>query len=51
MYPLICDSGTGYLKIGYSNYSHPQFNIPAIVGKPILRTGEKIGDIQLKVKM
>lgn len=47
-YPLICDPGTGYLKIGYSNYDFPQKSIPSVIGKPMLRSGEKISGVELK---
>jgi len=48
-FPLICDSGTGYMKMGYSNFTYPQLQYPAIVGHRILRAGELVGDHELKV--
>lgn len=47
---LICDSGTGYLKIGWSNEDFPSITFPALVGRPMLRYEEKINDIEIKVK-
>lgn len=44
---LICDTGTGYLKIGWSDDHFPRFTIPAIVGRPMLRYDQKIDDIEL----
>lgn len=46
---LICDSGTGYLKIGWSNEDFPTFTFPALVGRPLMRYEEKINDIEIKV--
>ena len=48
-FPFICDSGTGYLKIGYSNKTFPELQIPAVIGRPIIRSGEKAGSLKLKV--
>lgn len=46
---IICDSGTGYLKIGRSNEDFPSFTFPALVGRPLMRYEEKINDIEIKV--
>lgn len=47
-YPLICDPGTGYMKIGFSNYDFPQKSIPSVVGKPMMRSGETVSGVELK---
>jgi len=39
---IVLDNGSGYLKAGYSNQSSPEICIPALVGREILRYGEKI---------
>jgi len=39
---IVLDNGSGYLKAGYSNQSSPELCIPALVGREILRYGEKI---------
>lgn len=46
---IICDSGTGYLKIGRSDENFPSFTFPALVGRPLMRYEEKINDIEIKV--
>ena len=46
---LICDSGTGYLKIGWAKDDFPTTTFPAMVGRPMLRYEEKINDIEIKV--
>ena len=39
---IVLDNGSGYLKAGYSNQSSPEICIPSLVGREILRYGEKI---------
>lgn len=45
---VVCDNGTGFLKMGYAGDSFPRYNIPSIVGRPMLRSNQKIGDLELK---
>lgn len=47
---IVCDTGTGYLKIGWAGDSFPAYSIPTMVGRPMLRYDEKIEGVQLKVK-
>lgn len=39
---IILDNGSGYLKTGLSCYDAPQITIPALIGRQLLRYGEKI---------
>jgi len=39
---IVLDNGSGYLKAGFSNKTTPEVCIPALVGREILRYGEKI---------
>ena len=39
---VVLDNGSGYLKGGFSNQKTPQFCIPALIGRQVLREGEKI---------
>ena len=32
--PLICDNGTGFIKVGRSSSNFPEFSVPSIIGKP-----------------
>jgi actin-related protein 2 len=48
---IVCDNGTGYLKLGYAGDSFPRYSIPSIVGRPMLRSNQKIGDFELKEVM
>lgn len=45
---VICDNGSGYVKLGYGKDSFPRHVIPSIVGRPMLRASQKIGDQELK---
>jgi len=46
---IILDNGSGYLKCGLSNQNVPQFTIPSLVGRPMLRFEENIDDFKIKV--
>jgi len=39
-----------YVKAGYASDNLPRFTFPSIVGRPILRAEEAIGDVELKVR-
>ena len=45
---VVCDNGSGYVKLGYGGDSFPSHCFPSIVGKPVLRSSQVIGDIELK---
>ena len=45
---VVLDNGSGYLKAGFSNQSSPEICIPALVGREILRYGEKVDLEQIK---
>ncbi|KAI4185834.1 MAG: hypothetical protein L6R41_003881 [Letrouitia leprolyta] len=46
--PIVLDGGTGFLKVGYAAQNFPEHQYPSIVGRPILRSEEKSGDIVVK---
>lgn len=48
---VVCDNGSGFLKMGFAGDSFPRYTIPSIVGRPMLRANQKIGDIELKPLM
>ncbi len=48
---VICDNGTGYLKMGYGGDNFPRYTIPSIVGRPMLRSNQEVNGIQLKEMM
>ncbi|CAG0921018.1 unnamed protein product [Notodromas monacha] len=45
---IVCDNGTGFVKCGYAGNNFPTHIFPSMVGRPILRASEKIGDIEVK---
>lgn len=45
---IILDNGSGYLKAGFSNQNIPLYNIPALVGRPMLRYEEHIESFSIK---
>jgi len=49
--PIICDTGTGYLKIGWAGDNFPAYSFPTMVGRPMLRYDEKIEGVELKVNL
>lgn len=48
---VVSDNGSGYVKIGFGGDNFPRFVIPSIVGRPMLRANQKVGDIELKPEM
>ncbi|MCJ1462628.1 Arp2/3 complex subunit, actin nucleation center [Pseudocyphellaria aurata] len=46
--PIVLDGGTGFLKVGYAAQNFPEHQYPSIVGRPILRSEEKAGDIVVR---
>lgn len=47
---VVCDNGTGFVKCGYAGANFPAHIFPSIVGRPIIRAVNKIGDIDVKQK-
>lgn len=45
---VICDNGTGFVKCGFSGTNFPEAIFPAVVGRPTLRSEEKMTDVELK---
>jgi actin-related protein 2 len=49
--PIVCDNGTGFVKCGFAPSNFPKFTFPSMVGRPLLRYEEKVGDAELKELM
>ncbi|KAE8745239.1 hypothetical protein FOCC_FOCC008030 [Frankliniella occidentalis] len=47
---IVCDNGTGFVKCGYAGSNFPAHIFPSMVGRPIIRAVNKIGDIEVKGK-
>jgi len=45
---IVCDNGTGFVKCGFAGANFPHSIFPSMVGRPILRSEEKIDNVQLK---
>lgn len=45
---VVCDNGTGFVKCGFAGTHFPSHIFPSLVGRPILRSNIKIGDIEVK---
>jgi actin-related protein 2 len=45
---VVCDNGTGFVKCGFAGANFPTAIFPSMVGRPILRSEEKIDNVQLK---
>lgn len=49
--PIVCDNGTGFVKVGFAPSNFPKFTFPSMVGRPLLRYEEKVSDVELKELM
>jgi actin-related protein 2 len=45
---VVCDNGTGFVKCGFAGANFPAAIFPSMVGRPILRSEEKIDNVQMK---
>ncbi|EGW04056.1 Actin-related protein 2 [Cricetulus griseus] len=45
---VVCDNGTGFVKCGYAGSNFPEHIFPALVGRPIIRSTTKVGNIEIK---
>lgn len=45
---IVCDNGTGFVKCGYAGSNFPSHIFPSLVGRPIIRSSAKVGDIEVK---
>lgn len=45
---VVCDNGTGFVKCGYAGSNFPAHIFPSLVGRPIIRSSTKVGDIEVK---
>lgn len=46
---VVCDNGTGFVKVGYAGQNFPTAIFPSMIGRPILRAEESISEtVELK---
>lgn len=41
---IVCDNGTGFVKVGYAGQNFPSSIFPSMIGRPILRAEEAVSD-------
>lgn len=46
--PLVCDNGTGYVKVGWAGNNFPEHIFPSMVGRPLMRFEEEFKEVELK---
>jgi len=45
---IVCDNGTGFVKCGFAGSNFPASIFPSMVGRPMLRSEEKVEGIEIK---
>jgi len=45
---VVCDNGTGFVKCGFAGSNFPAHIFPSLVGRPVIRSTARVGDIQIK---
>lgn len=45
---IVCDNGTGFVKCGFAGSNFPEHIFPSLVGRPVLRSSAKVGDVEIK---
>jgi len=45
---IVCDNGTGFVKCGFAGSNFPTSISPSMVGRPILRSEEKVEGIEIR---
>lgn len=45
---VVCDNGTGFVKCGFAGTNFPEAIFPSMVGRPILRSEEKVDNVEIK---
>uniref|UniRef100_A0A8D0GU24 Actin-related protein 2 n=1 Tax=Sphenodon punctatus TaxID=8508 RepID=A0A8D0GU24_SPHPU len=46
----LCSNGRAFVKCGYAGSNFPEHIFPALVGRPIIRSTTKVGNIEIKVR-
>jgi actin-related protein 2 len=45
---VVNDNGSGFVKCGFAGSNFPEFIFPSLVGRPMVRSTNKIGNIEIK---
>ena len=46
--PIVCDNGTGFVKVGFAKDNFPRHIFPSMIGHPMMRYEEDFQDVELK---
>lgn len=46
--PVVCDNGTGFVKLGYAGAHFPSYVFPSMIGTPTMKYSEEFEDVDLK---
>lgn len=49
--PVVCDNGTGYVKVGFAPSNFPLYTFPSMLGRPLMRFEEKCSEVEIKELM
>ncbi|KAL4237463.1 Actin-related protein 2 [Mactra antiquata] len=45
---IVCDNGTGFVKVGDAGSNFPTSIFPSLVGRPIIRSAVKVNNVEIK---
>lgn len=45
---IVCDNGTGFVKCGFAGANFPTAIFPSMVGRPMMRSEEKVENLEIK---
>uniref|UniRef100_A0A158P990 Actin-related protein 2 n=1 Tax=Angiostrongylus cantonensis TaxID=6313 RepID=A0A158P990_ANGCA len=45
---IVVDNGSGFVKCGYAGTNFPTHIFPSLVGRPLVRSSQKVGNIEIK---
>ncbi|WKY08999.1 hypothetical protein Q1695_001843 [Nippostrongylus brasiliensis] len=45
---IVVDNGSGFVKCGYAGTNFPAHIFPSLVGRPLVRSSQKVGNIEIK---
>ncbi|CAI4221640.1 unnamed protein product [Auanema sp. JU1783] len=45
---IVVDNGSGFVKCGYAGTNFPSHIFPSLVGRPIVRSSQRVGNIEVK---
>eukprot|EP01121_Diplochlamys_sp_Union-15-3_P001867 TRINITY_DN1161_c0_g1_i3.p1 TRINITY_DN1161_c0_g1~~TRINITY_DN1161_c0_g1_i3.p1 ORF type:complete len:394 (-),score=70.09 TRINITY_DN1161_c0_g1_i3:68-1249(-) len=45
---IVCDNGTGFVKCGFAGANFPTSIFPSMVGRPLIRSDEKVAGVEIK---